>query len=80
MSSLANARPGRPRRRSPSASPTSPSVACCRSTIRAADHFFALTILLAYNEQPDPSTVDIDRVRRTMADGVEVFLRAYRAP
>ncbi|WP_433217972.1 TetR/AcrR family transcriptional regulator [Dactylosporangium sp. CS-047395] len=44
---------------------------------RAADHFAALTILLAYNEQPDPSRTDLDRVRRTMVDGVHAFMRAY---
>lgn len=46
----------------------------------AADHFTALTMLLAYNQQPDPATVDIDRVRRTMIDGVHLFIRGYRAP
>jgi TetR/AcrR family transcriptional regulator, mexJK operon transcriptional repressor len=45
----------------------------------AADHFNALTTLLAYNDQPDPASADRDRVRRTMLDGVRVFMRAYAA-
>ncbi|GER98083.1 hypothetical protein Acor_01450 [Acrocarpospora corrugata] len=43
----------------------------------AAAHFGALTILLAYNDQPDPATADPDRVRQTMIDGVHAFIRAY---
>ncbi|GAB99690.1 putative TetR family transcriptional regulator [Gordonia namibiensis NBRC 108229] len=44
---------------------------------RAADHFFALTLLLAFNEQPNPLTVDSERLRRTMIDGAHAFVRAY---
>ena len=44
---------------------------------RAGAHFFALTMLLAYNEQPIPTCVDIERVRQTMVDGVRTFIRAY---
>lgn len=44
---------------------------------RAADHLFALTMLLAYHQQPDPATVDPERLRRTMIEGVRVFMCAY---
>ncbi len=44
---------------------------------RATDHFFALTILLAANEQPNPLTVDPEQVRQTMIEGVHAFVRAY---
>lgn len=44
----------------------------------AADHFTALTMLLAYNQQPIPSSVDLDRVRQTMIDGVRLFIRGYQ--
>jgi TetR/AcrR family transcriptional repressor of mexJK operon len=44
---------------------------------RATDHFFALTILLAFNEQPDPVSVDPERLRATMIDGAHAFIRAY---
>jgi TetR/AcrR family transcriptional regulator, mexJK operon transcriptional repressor len=43
----------------------------------AADHFSALTTLLAYNNQPDRAEADLDRVRQTMIDGVHAFVRAY---
>ncbi|QAY60141.1 TetR/AcrR family transcriptional regulator [Microbacterium protaetiae] len=43
----------------------------------AADHFSALTLLLAYNNQPDPAGVDPADVRRTMTAGVHAFMRAY---
>jgi TetR/AcrR family transcriptional repressor of mexJK operon len=43
----------------------------------AADHFNALTTLLAYNNQPDWAKADLDRVRQTMIDGVHAFIRAY---
>ena len=43
----------------------------------AADHFNALTTLLAYNSQPDRAKADLDRVRQTMVDGVHAFIRAY---
>lgn len=43
----------------------------------AADHYNALTLLLAYNDQPDPVTADLARVRRSMIDGVHAFIRAY---
>lgn len=45
----------------------------------AADHFTALTVLLAYNDQPDPALADQERVRRSMVDGVHAFVRAYAA-
>lgn len=43
----------------------------------AADHFFALTILLAFNRQPVPANPAPDKVRQTMIDGVHAFIRAY---
>ena len=43
----------------------------------AADHFFALTVLLAYDRQPVPANPDPDQVRRTMIDGAHAFIRAY---
>ncbi|MFJ9374869.1 TetR/AcrR family transcriptional regulator [Streptomyces sp. NPDC101455] len=43
----------------------------------AADHFFALTVLLAYDRQPVPANPDPERVRQTMVDGVHAFIRAY---
>ena len=43
----------------------------------AAGHFGALTILLAYDQQPDPGRADPDRIRRTMVDGAHAFIRAY---
>jgi TetR/AcrR family transcriptional repressor of mexJK operon len=43
----------------------------------AGDHFFALTVLLAYDRQPVPANPDPDRVRQTMVDGVHAFIRAY---
>ncbi|MFC6084761.1 TetR/AcrR family transcriptional regulator [Sphaerisporangium aureirubrum] len=43
----------------------------------AAAHFGALTVLLAYNDQPDPARADPRQVRQTMADGVHAFIRAY---
>lgn len=46
----------------------------------AADHFNALTTLLAYSGQPDPSRADRDRARESMAEGVRVFIRAYGVP
>jgi TetR/AcrR family transcriptional repressor of mexJK operon len=45
----------------------------------AADHFNALTTLLAYSDQPDPGRADRDRARRSMTEGVRVFIRAYGA-
>jgi TetR/AcrR family transcriptional repressor of mexJK operon len=45
----------------------------------AADHFNALTTLLAYSNQPDPARADLDQVRQTMIDGVHAFIRAYAA-
>ncbi|WP_129843262.1 TetR/AcrR family transcriptional regulator [Streptomyces sp. RFCAC02] len=45
----------------------------------AADHFNALTTLLAYSNEPDPTRADPDRVRRSMIDGVRAFVRAYGA-
>ncbi|WP_329136088.1 TetR/AcrR family transcriptional regulator [Streptomyces sp. NBC_01476] len=46
---------------------------------RATDHFFALTVLLAFNEQPNPLAVDQERLRTTMIDGARAFVRAYGA-
>ena len=43
----------------------------------AATHLAALTLLLAYNEQPDPATADPRRLQQTMADGTRAFMRAY---
>lgn len=43
----------------------------------AADHFTALTILLAYERQPIPATADSAKVRQTMAEGAHAFIRAY---
>ncbi|MEV7425735.1 MULTISPECIES: TetR/AcrR family transcriptional regulator [unclassified Streptomyces] len=43
----------------------------------AADHFGALTLLLAYERHPVPANADLDQVRRTMTDGVHAFMRAY---
>lgn len=45
----------------------------------AADHFNALTTLLAYSNQPDPARADPNQVRQTMVDGVHAFIRAYGA-
>ncbi|SHN25100.1 TetR/AcrR family transcriptional regulator [Cryptosporangium aurantiacum] len=45
----------------------------------ATNHFNALTVLLAYHDQPDPAKADPARVRRTMVDGVRAFIRAYGA-
>lgn len=43
----------------------------------AADHFKALTVLLAHNDQPDPDRADAEQVHRTMVNGVRTFIRAY---
>ena len=43
----------------------------------AADHFFALTVLLAYDRQPVPANPEPERVRQTMIDGAHAFIRAY---
>lgn len=45
----------------------------------ASDHFAALTILLAYDNQPDPASADPDQVRRSMTEGIRAFMRAYTA-
>lgn len=45
----------------------------------AADHFNALTMLLAYNNQADPTRADPEQVRETMTAGVHAFMRAYAA-
>ncbi|WP_432834040.1 TetR/AcrR family transcriptional regulator [Dactylosporangium sp. CA-092794] len=45
----------------------------------AAGHFAALTILLAFDEQPNPARTDLGRVRQGMIDGVHAFVRAYGA-
>lgn len=43
----------------------------------AADHFFALTVLLACNRQPVPANPNPENVRQTMIDEVHAFIRAY---
>jgi TetR/AcrR family transcriptional repressor of mexJK operon len=43
----------------------------------AADHFNALTVLLAYNDQPVPAKADPDRIRQIMTEGAHAFMRAY---
>lgn len=43
----------------------------------AADHFNALTILLAYNNQTNPARADPGKVGRIMTEGVRAFMRAY---
>lgn len=43
----------------------------------AAEHFKALTTLLAYDNQPDPARVDADKARKVMVEGVHAFMRAY---
>jgi TetR/AcrR family transcriptional regulator, mexJK operon transcriptional repressor len=43
----------------------------------AADHFNALTMLLAYDNQPDPASADPQQVQRSMTEGVRAFMRAY---
>jgi TetR/AcrR family transcriptional repressor of mexJK operon len=42
-----------------------------------ADHFAALTVLLAYNKQPVPALADQDEIRQIMTNGVHAFIRAY---
>ncbi|CAM5538187.1 TetR/AcrR family transcriptional regulator [Leifsonia shinshuensis] len=43
----------------------------------AARHFGALTVLLAYNDEPDPARADPEHVRQIMIDGTHAFIRAY---
>ncbi|MGC5015811.1 TetR/AcrR family transcriptional regulator [Streptosporangium sp. DT93] len=43
----------------------------------ATHHLAALTVLLAYNDQPDPASADPDRIRQIMTDGARAFMRAY---
>lgn len=43
----------------------------------AAEHFSALTVLYAANDQPVPSRADNGRIRQIMVDGVHAFMRAY---
>ncbi len=43
----------------------------------AADHFGALTLLLAYERQPVPAHADPDQIRQIMIDGAHAFIRAY---
>lgn len=43
----------------------------------AADQFIALTIGVAYSNQPDPARADPDQVRNTITAGVQTFMRAY---
>jgi TetR/AcrR family transcriptional repressor of mexJK operon len=45
----------------------------------ATAHFGALTLLLAYNAQPNPAHADPELVRQIMIDGVHTFIRAYAA-
>ncbi len=46
----------------------------------AAAHLAALTILLAYDDQPVPANVEIGRIRHIMTEGVRTFMRAYATP
>ncbi|GHE83815.1 hypothetical protein GCM10017786_13810 [Amycolatopsis deserti] len=46
----------------------------------AAAHLAALTILLAYDDQPDPANVETGRIRHIMTEGVRTFMRAYAKP
>jgi TetR/AcrR family transcriptional repressor of mexJK operon len=46
----------------------------CRT---AALHFGALTLLLANDDQPDPRSVDEDRLHDVIASGVHTFIRAF---
>ncbi|MBZ6232015.1 helix-turn-helix domain-containing protein [Streptomyces olivaceus] len=43
----------------------------------AADHFGALTLLLAYERHPVPAHADPDQIRQIMIDGAHAFIRAY---
>ncbi|WP_431036392.1 TetR/AcrR family transcriptional regulator [Streptomyces sp. P6-2-1] len=43
----------------------------------AATHFYALTVLLAYERQPVPSQSDPEQVRAIMTQGAHAFIRAY---
>ncbi|MGV9968186.1 TetR/AcrR family transcriptional regulator [Streptomyces olivaceus] len=43
----------------------------------AADHFGALTLLLAYERHPVPARADPDQIRQIMIDGAHAFVRAY---
>jgi TetR/AcrR family transcriptional repressor of mexJK operon len=43
----------------------------------AAEHFFALTVLLAFDRHPGPANRDAQGIRQTMIDGVHAFVRAY---
>jgi TetR/AcrR family transcriptional repressor of mexJK operon len=43
----------------------------------ASGHFFALTVLLAYDRRPVPANPDTEMVRQTMIDGVRAFIRVY---
>jgi TetR/AcrR family transcriptional repressor of mexJK operon len=43
----------------------------------ATAHFGALTLLMAYNAQPNPANADPKLVRQIMIDGVHAFIRAY---
>jgi len=44
----------------------------------AADHFSALTTLLACNQHPDPAHADLDEVRQTMIDGTHAVYACLR--
>ncbi|WP_245804993.1 TetR/AcrR family transcriptional regulator [Amycolatopsis australiensis] len=46
----------------------------------AAAHLAALTILLAYDDQPNAANVDLGRIRHIMTEGVRTFMRAYAKP
>lgn len=45
----------------------------------AADHFNALTTLLAYASVPGPAYADSHRAQQSMKNGVHAFVRAYGA-
>lgn len=44
---------------------------------RAAEHFIALTFLLALDELARPGAADPDRIDEILVDGVDAFVRAY---
>lgn len=43
----------------------------------AAEHFNALTMLLAYSNQHDPTQADPERIRHSITGGVRTFMRAF---
>ncbi|WP_130797077.1 hypothetical protein [Streptomyces otsuchiensis] len=43
----------------------------------ASHHLAAPTLLLAYNDQPDPATADSDHIRKIVTVGSRAFVRAH---